>query len=240
MVWILGGSSGLGLELAGVAENRGVNTLILGRHRANIGIDLSDTLEVEEYCNHLYVCNPIVIKNMDCFIWNASVMDYGSADSVDPMRMLEINITNPTSILRALVARKKELKSCLHLVTISSVASWKARAYMAVYAATKSYQAQLSRCLALELERDLPGSKVTVVMPAGMNTGIFKGSGVDASKFMDPKKVAEIIWDNVLGQKSVYDEFNILRKEEKPVLSRKRFAPGLAHDELPRYNPPRS
>ena len=150
--------------------------------------------------------------------------------------MFTINMHAPTRILQSFVKRKKELHSPFHLITISSVAAWKARADMAAYSGTKAYQAQFSRALSLELERDIPGSKVTIALPAGIKTRLFPAD-IDISGFMEPAAVAEVIWKEALAQEKACDWFNVLLVDGKVKVSREHFAPELAYDRLPMYNP---
>ncbi len=140
-------------------------------------------------------------------------------------KLFEVNVISPTKIINSLVWRKKALISPFHLVAISSSSSWKARADEAVYCGTKAYQAQFARSLGLELMRDLPGSKVTVVHPAGMKTNLFQRTKTDTSQFMDPSGVAKMIWNEVLKQKLAIDEFHIDRVKGEPVGIRESRAP---------------
>lgn len=234
--WILGGSSGLGGKLAEGANRRGFPPLIIGRD-SDWPVDLSDRSSVEALCQKIRNLDDVALRQAAYFFWNASVFEYAPLEkSQDWQSMIEINIHNPTSILRAVVDRKKSLRSPFHLVVIASVAVWKARPDMAVYAASKAYQAQLARCLSIELDHDLSGSQTTIVHPAGMRTELFSKAKVDTSEFMDPGEVAEIIWQEVSSQNRPCDWFNILRENRQPVVSRENFSPELAHDQLPRYN----
>jgi len=234
--WILGGSSGLGYELVQEAVRRGITPLVFGR-KADRQVDLADRGSVAVLCKTIDEMDESALNPMSFFIWNASILEYAKFDGMkNTSRMLDINVLHPTLVLRSLIARKKFFHSPFHLITVSSVASWKARPEMAVYCGSKAYQAQFSRALALDLERDLPGSKVTIVLPAGMKTNLFHETDVNTSEFMEPRLVAEIIWNQALTQTKFYDEFNILRQGAQPVVSREMFAPELAYDDLPRYN----
>jgi short-subunit dehydrogenase len=148
--------------------------------------------------------------------------------------MVAINILNPTTIIQALVGAKERIGSPFHLVTIASRAAWKAWPDQTVYCGSKAYQAQFSRALARELERDLQGSKVTIVMPGGIKTKIFSRTSIDPSRFMDPEVVAGMIWQEVLSQQGVCDWFNILQQDGQPTISRDSFVPELAYEQLPR------
>lgn len=233
--WILGGSSGLGLELVKEAERHSIDPVTLGRN-SQLQVDLSDRQSVEALCQKIEVMEAELLKDVSFFVWNAGEFEYGPFDQAEKLAsMFAINADAPTRILQTFVRRKKKLRSPFHLITIASVAVWKARADMAIYAGTKAYQAQFSRSLALEFERDLPGSKVVIVHPAGMKTGLFPAS-INTSEFMDPREIAGIIWREALVQEKFCDWFNVLRVEGKPSVSRENVSPELAYDELPKYN----
>lgn len=233
-VWVLGGASGLGKKLVDKAPTEGVDRVVLGRG-GDYEVDLSSHENVGALCEHIESLTDEAVERVAFFVWNASVLELGPfADSARIEEILNINVLNPTLILRALLKAKKRVKSSLHLITISSVASWKARSEIALYCATKAYQAQISRSLAPELE---PGSKVTIAMPAGMKTDIFRSTPVDVSGFMDPGEVAEVIWQEALSQEALCDWFNVLKGEEGPVVSREKFAPEIFWGKLPKHNP---
>jgi len=126
---------------------------------------------------------------------------------------------------RACLKEAKQLQQPLHLVTISSTASLRAHPEETVYAGTKAAQAQTSRSLSFELLRDLPESKVAVVLPDGMKTNLYRYSPTDISGFMNPRDVAPIIWNEVLKQDSDFDEFQINNVEQKPAVNRKKEPP---------------
>lgn len=234
--WILGGSSGLGLELAREASRLDIEVLVFGRN-SYYGVDLVDRSSTEALCKKIEGMESENIKRADFFIWNASILEYAPFEMMSKLdEILDVNIRNPQKILQYFIRRKKILSSPFHLVTVSSVASWKARRDLAVYSATKAAQAQFSLCLSRELEDDLPGSKVTVVHPTGMKTNILKESSVDLSNFLEPKAVAKIIWSRVLSQKNQCNWFNILRKNGRPFTEEKSFYPELAYEDLPGYN----
>lgn len=239
--WFLGGSSGLGLELAREARRLKMTTSVWGRgigNSSNNHLDLADRSSVDAFCAFIRKADPVFIQELNFFVWNAGILDYrlfGAGSDIE--QSLKINVIHPTLIIRELIARKVNLDSTIHLLVISSVASWRARKKMAVYAGAKSYQAQFARALALDLEKIHLGSKVTIAMPAGIRTGIFNKTVVDTSGFMPPKKVARLVWRETLRQDKLCDWFNVISgKSGNPIVSREKFTPELAYDELPLYN----
>lgn len=231
---ILGGSSGLGVELSREALGRGISSLALGRsspafpelsYNPFSTVDLSDVESVKRCVSWVGLWwDP----NCHYFIWNAGILERKPVDdpTLDIDGLINVNFTSAVKIISAVVGRVKSEGRPMHLIAISSTSSWKGRKYEAVYCASKAAQAQFCRALAVELRDDLPGSRVTLVKPAGMKTNLFAGAeGRTMSGFMRPKHVAKIVWDEVLKQRRFFREFQIDRKARKPVLVRENFAP---------------
>lgn len=240
IVWILGGASSFGLELAKEAMRRDMVVHVLGR-RAPKGatcqyVDLSNNALVTAICDSIDAGDlDVLLKNISFFVWNASVYEYSPFDKMENLsEMIDINVHNPTIILQSLIRRKKILNSPFHLITISSRASWKAFSNQAVYSGTKAYQAQLSRSIAQEFKVDLPGARVTVVLPARMKTNIFHETPIDSSSFMEQHIVAEVLWESVLSQEMVYDELSVYMVDREITVSHKISAPELAYEKLPK------
>ena len=228
---ILGGTSGLGLELARESERNDVKPMLLGRSKSleftgdsHVYVDLADKHRVYALCQ--YIEESYIIPYAKYFFWNAAMFERASiTDMCDPKKVIEVNVVSPTKIIESLIRRKKSLNLPVHIVAVSSTSSWRARADEAVYCGTKAYQSQFMCSLGLELMRDLPGSKVTIVHPSGMKTNLFNGMKTDTSKFMDPAGVAKIIWSEVLKQDLAIDEFNVDCVNSEPVLVRESRIP---------------
>lgn len=237
LVWILGGTNGLGHELAKKALFVGLSPMVFGVNSSPNRVDLKDGSSVFALCKKIDALVDAEIERVTCFIWNASVFEEAPFDSSTRFdEIIRVNVNGPIRIIKSFLARKKRAKSPFHLITISSRSSWKAWVDQAVYCGTKAFQAQFSRALALELERDLPGSKVSIVLPGGMKTGIFIGTSIDTSNFMDSGVVASMIWEEVLSQEKICDWFNIVSIDGAPAVSRENFSPELSLDNLPRLS----
>jgi NAD(P)-dependent dehydrogenase (short-subunit alcohol dehydrogenase family) len=99
-----------------------------------------------------------------------------------------------------------------HLVVVSSTSAWRVRQGESVYASLCAAKSHFVRQFARELVRDLPGSKVTLVHPGGMNNPHFwSGTGRDTSAFMDADTVASLIYLRAMHQEVAYDEYSIMR-----------------------------
>lgn len=230
IAWILGGASGLGLELTKTAlRHSDICPLTVGRtpirdtkqsgietHTPHIYIDLLNRNTVDALCQNITIMD---IHDVAWFVWNAAIFERKPIDQTEKLDdIINANIHHPTKILRAFIGRKKILHSAFHLVTIASTSSFRAHTDEQVYCGSKAYQVQFSHAIALELKRDLPGSKVTIVNPSGMKTNFFEGTNTDTTCFMNPREVAEMIWSSLLGQVEEVDEIQIERDEAGKVM----------------------
>lgn len=188
---ILGGTKGLGLEIAKQAEHRSVIPIIMGR-------SVSDSRNFPETA----VAFPLDISNLEEIPSQLTVMldDYPHLDYI----FWVAGIFERKSFWDMPFNKIKRM-AAIHLL-----GPWKA-----LQSILRTQKAPFTWQLAGELFRDFPGSKVTLVNPGGMDTHNFWGaSGQDTSKYMSPKVVAEIIWSQVQNQAERFKEIQILRDYE--------------------------
>lgn len=220
---VLGGTTGLGQEIARIAASReaGYEVTVAGRTAATCAlvrdgdaIPLVMDLEARYYKETL----PESAGPYDLIVWAAGMQQRGSFVDlgVDEIRRhCRVQLESPLEILAELFKRQRKAGKPTHLIVISSTTSWRARGDEALYSALKAAQSQLARSLGVGLAKDLPGSKVLLVNPGGMATPFWKHSKEDTSKFMNPAVVATIIWFDVLRlQQETFDEIQILRQPD--------------------------
>ena len=142
-----------------------------------------------------------------------------SDEEVD--RMIATNLSGPIKLLTRIHRLMKMARPLAespgqpyHLVVVASTSSYRVRDNETVYCTVKAAQAHFARNFARELDRDLPGSKVTLVNPGGIKTNLFRHTGQDTGRFMDPEAVAQIIWETVLVQTAPFCELNIPRHDD--------------------------
>ena len=220
-VVILGGTKGLGFELAKVAMERGCSSNIYGRSSS----ESNETNKLNEASFYpLDLCDEEGVQNLkfnhppvQYLFWIAGAFLKNklvdtSPDVID--NMIRLHYSSPIKFIIKFI--KNQGNQPFHLLTVASCSSWRLREDEAIYCSLKSAQATFTRNLAVELARDLPSSKVTLVNPGGLQTQNFwKDVEQDTSEFLDPYKVASIIWDLIQNQKITFQEVQILRK--KPV-----------------------
>ncbi|OGL74391.1 hypothetical protein A3C96_03805 [Candidatus Uhrbacteria bacterium RIFCSPHIGHO2_02_FULL_60_10] len=230
---ILGGTKGLGRALAVHSIRRGFPTVVVGRNTADIATDFdlgaaerrrADLSRPDAFADAL--------KGSDRFthvFWVAGIFARRPLVETTPegnLAMAATHLLGPVEMLKAV--HRLALASApladrpgqpYHLVVISSTSSYRVRDNEEMYCALQAAKAHFARNWARRLATDLPGSKVTLVCPAGMRTGLFEGTGQDTSGFMDPMAVADIIWGVVLGQTDRFLPVVIERDGSTPQVS---------------------
>jgi short-subunit dehydrogenase len=223
--FVLGGTKGLGHELAKKALLDGKDVTIAGRDARDCELTTStDTKLIERLrpytvdltaSSQRYPFPPFPRTPVDFFFWNAGQRCKGALEdlsSSDIASFVEMSITRPVQILNHLFRAQRENAHPLHLIVISSVTSWRIRSDETLYGGMKAAQAQIARNLGREWPEGLPGTKVLLVHPGGMRTTFWEGSGSDTSQFLDPALVAEIIWKAVNEQTEPFQEMQVLRQ----------------------------
>jgi len=151
----------------------------------------------------------------DVIYWVAGqglIKPFVECSSAEIDAIIRTHVTGPMTALQAILRERiAHGQQSVQLVMVSSSSAWKVREREAAYATAQAGKAHLARNLAVEMARDLPGSKVLLVCPGGMKTGFFEGTDVDTSAFMDPSQVAGVICDAVHEQTAPYQELHVVR-----------------------------
>jgi NAD(P)-dependent dehydrogenase (short-subunit alcohol dehydrogenase family) len=231
-VLVLGGTRGLGREIARLSLERGYETIIVGRSATRAQDDpalagarciVADLTTPEG----LSEVNLAEIKYTHVFLvagashprWRMD--EYPSRDFHDALNdMLALHVSGPILVLRFLhtmavkMASETSVRPCpYHLITISSTTSYKMRDGETLYAMAQAAKSTFARHFGRELPRVLPGSKSMLVHPGGMRTEFFARSGIDqdTTNFMDPAAVAACIWAEVTHQSGPWNEVSVIR-----------------------------
>ncbi len=190
-VLIVGGSSGLGLELAKLLKYESW-VFITGRKNPLepglmfIRLDLSIQSLNDEFDNLLEK-----LPRIDLLIYAAG---YGQEMLVDELKdrdideMLGVGLGAPAKILSRILKKQKSLSG---FIAITSTSQLKPRVLEPVYAAVKAGLGMLAKSIAL----DPRVGKTLVVAPAGMKTEFWSKAGVEkkVDALLDPEWVAEQI-----------------------------------------------
>lgn len=215
---VLGGTRGLGLEIATLLKGNGEETFVVGRsytaseHGAGAAVDFAKPNDMHELIaaieKWLGSAKEITVY------WCAGVGYAGDfADQPNAAEMATVNFAGPLQVVQALWQQMLARGGMCRLAIVSSTTGVKPRANEAVYAATKHAQVGLARSLGLESERLGANIHVSLFMPGGMQTPFWDDIGRPAvyDEFLDPKKVAAQIVSKVNAQAAPYYEETIER-----------------------------
>ncbi len=214
---VLGGTHGLGWEIAKTLRKNDEDTMVLGRsydanqHGEGLAIDLSDAENVKTSLEKLQ--QTLGSTTIHQFYWAAGYGYNGDFASQEyPQKMAEVNFANVMPIAQFVWGSMLKSAQTSNFVVISSTTGIKPRADEAVYAATKHAQVGFGRSLGMETERLKAGIKVALILPGGMQTPFWEGVEPPSfNTFNDPKKVAEKIVSDVGEQTDPFLEVMIDR-----------------------------
>lgn len=212
MNFILGGTSGLGAEIAKLYQEQGEETFVVGRsydaatHGEGMAIDLADLEDVEKLRPH--ISEKLGGTTLKRFFWVTGIGYNGDfAEQPKPEVMAAVNFGNGLPIAQEVWCQMLASGETSNFVVISSTSGFKPRKDEAVYAGTKHALVGLARSLGLESERLDSSIKVALIMPGGMQTPFWEGNEPKAFKdFNDPAKVAAKIVDSVAAQNEPFYE----------------------------------
>ncbi|MEK7473247.1 MAG: SDR family oxidoreductase [Patescibacteria group bacterium] len=229
----LGGSKGLGLEMAKLALDEDWKVTIAARsalecelYKKAAGGVTAMPLDLEAR-----LIKPIThLGPYGLIVWTAGAHQEGTlldlhAEDID--RMVANHLAGPAKFLLPNLSKSRELKTPVQLVVVASSTSYRVRMGEGLYGAVKAAKAQFARMLGKELPESVPGSKVLLAHPGGMNTPFWDGRDQPKLKgFMDPKAVAQVIWNEMKAQITSFDEIHIDRQSGGvPKLVREIRAP---------------
>jgi len=185
---IIGGTSGLGLELGKKLTKEGEVT-VTGRHNPNAdGINYKEfdltRGELPGRIGELVMHHPEV----DILIYAAGYYQEGTITELSDKEvdeMLDVGERGLIFFVKKLLEKQGSLKE---LITITSTSQWTPRLKEPVYNAAKAGAGHFSNGLSLDVKKV---GKVLVAGPAGMNTAFWEGiERDDLDTMLDPEWVA--------------------------------------------------
>lgn len=219
---VLGGTSGLGKEIANTLRGRGEDAFVLGRTYGEskdgrgLAVDLTDRESVEKAA--LHISKVLGTEALKSFWWVAGEgRNIDFHNQVSPESMAITNFAGVLPLVQ-LVWRKMLADGEGTLAIVSSTSGVTPRADEAVYAGTKYAQVGFGRSLGLEAERLETAARVALFLPGGMRTEFWDKARPDDrpdiyDTFNDPVKVAERMVDEVSEQTTTFTEVTIPRGE---------------------------
>ena len=222
---ITGGSSGLGLELSRIFAQT-TNVCIVSRNEtkldnAKMNISKTSTKQIftfkadasdEEQVKKLYkFLDDFTVKRViNCAGWG----QYRSPDNINSKIVNDLIDSNLKSVMfmssNALIVMKENGGQ---IVSILSTAALKGNPQETIYCAAKWGARGYNEAL----KEACRGTNIRVISicPGGINTPFWRpDSGVfpDVSKFMDPKELAEVIFNILVERKTLYCSHIVIEK----------------------------
>jgi short-subunit dehydrogenase len=208
MILILGGSQGLGAQIASIYREQGQEVLTVGR-TGDLKHDLSDLVSTKRLTTKIAEFAKFN-RAITHFFWVAGVLTREPLETLTPekiLQMIDVNFRN--SSLIAAAVWKEMVASGGRFVVISSTTgiSETPSPLEAIYAATKAAQVSMTRALGKPNKSDR--LKVSLFCPGGMKTGMWDDNEIEQAlydSFLDPVAVGAAIVKDVEAQKTPYFE----------------------------------
>ena len=211
---ILGGTSGLGREMARQLRESGKRVLVLGKtHNTQ---EHGEGFQLDVYYLEQVEAAPAQIEqilgddNVEQFVWAAGYGWRGNfEDQSDARSMAEVNFAGALPLVQWAWRKMAQQNQKSVLTIIGSTSSVKARADEAVYVATKHAQAGLARSLGMQADEQKLPVKVALFLPGAMKTPFWNGRELPADYvfFNDPAKIATHIINAIEHQQQPYLEW---------------------------------
>ena len=217
-ILVVGGSSGLGLDLAKHYIREGHTVCVTGRHDPDLKGAIYFELNIGE--NSVELANSIdklleTFAEVNTLIYSAGFCQRSHIDELtdaDIMQMTNTGLLAPMLLVQRL---KNNLDTPLKVMLVTSSSQYTARETESVYCATKAGLGMFGASLVL----DKAIGKVLVVAPSGMKSTFWRNSDVDTSGMLETQWVAEQIVELSSGQFK-YKFAKILRNPERVTLEK--------------------
>ncbi len=184
-VLIIGGTSGLGLEIANKLNSEGKKVIITGReYTGNLSFiklniqKFSDIDKIESLLDSVGEVDELVIAAG--YFLGKKIGDNSNAELEE---MFSIGLTFPITLVNEIMKKQGVLKN---LIIITSTSQWTPRLIEPIYTAVKSGIGMFANSVSLD-ERM---GKVLVVGPSGMKTNFWKNGNTQLATFLEPEFVA--------------------------------------------------
>lgn len=186
-VLVVGGTSGLGLEIAKLLWTEGATVSLSGRsNEKDLGFPhYYHTLDLSRWVEN--GAPPFVDYQVDLIVHAAGFFQEGRIDELTSTQIVEMNnvgLVAPEIMIGQLLADQGRLDG---FIAITSTSQWTPRLKEPVYNGVKSGLAMFAKAVSLD-ERV---GKVLVAAPAGMKTAFWRGGFAPEGELLDPAWVAE-------------------------------------------------
>ncbi len=225
---VVGGTDGLGFEIAKLLRDRGDDVVAVGRNAARIQeesgmrfvpLDIGTDIPVlAEGIDTLL--SSLQGASVDTLVYAPGFNQLGRLDELsDDSIILQLNVTMTAFafLMKRIFLSEETLPN---LLVITSTTQIRPREFEPMYAGTKAGLAHLAHSIATDTRGKI--GKTLVVLPSGMDTKLLKERGVDPKGLLDPAWVALETLAYFDAQTALYEECLILRE---PARVEKRTLP---------------
>lgn len=188
VVVITGASSGMGREMALRFAEKGAKVVLAARNTVALqavaeeiqgleGQALIVPTDVSNYQAVEYLAAEAISTygHVDTWINNASVALYATVEdsTIEELeRVVHVNLLGVIYGCKAILPYMRQ-QGYGTIINFGSVVSWMAIPLLGIYSASKQGVKGFTDALRLEMEREITGINLTLVMPAGINTPFF-------------------------------------------------------------------
>jgi len=223
IVWITGGSSGIGKEITRKFINNDFHVAVTSRNLDKKYFDFDEKKQENLYLNSCDISDsPALLKTyenisqtgfVDCLINNAGITSFTLAkdDSIDMIKkIIDVNLLGSIyaikSVLPAMIENKRGT-----IVNILSVAAEKIFSKSSAYAASKAGLQAYTNIIREELREF--NIKVINFLPGATATPIWSSNVLDkfSYRMMKPEDLAEFIYNVATNNKNIIAEEITLR-----------------------------
>jgi short-subunit dehydrogenase len=193
-VLIVGGSSGLGLELALCLKNTH-NVIVTGRKKPDVStgvnfipVDFKDPRNITVQNQQLLFK---IGEDIDTLVCAAGFYQEGTLAMLrdtDIEKMITVGFSAPVMLVAEILRRQQKLSE---FIAITSTSQWIPRKLEPVYTGVKAGLAMFAKSLSL----DESVEKVLVAAPAGMKTDFWRDQNKDTSGMLEADWVASEIME---------------------------------------------
>lgn len=222
-VSVITATRGIGIALAKHARTLDLSCQTYGVASGAVGVSTHLPAEAVDHLIDID-CQPdlntVTFKPSSFLIWSTGAflkVPLGEMTDTHVDTLSELHYNTPLKLIRRFHQQNTDP---YHMIVIASCSSWRLREQEAAYCGLSAAKATFARNVAGDLQRERPGSKVTLINPGGIRTPFYYESEEEGSGFIDQTWLADYIWSAALNQDTTFDELQILR--QKPVVAGKR------------------
>lgn len=215
-ILIVGGTSGLGLDLAKHYVLDGHIVCITGRHDPGLAGSTYIELDIDGDSHNLTRSIDSLLEQfptVNTLIYSAGYCQRAYIDELSDAEILQMTNVGLVAPMLLVQRLKNNLKTPLKVMLITSSSQYTARETESVYCATKAGLGMFGASLVM----DKKIGKVLVAAPSGMKSTFWRDSDNDISEMLETKWVADRIVELSSGSFK-YKFAKILRNPERVIV----------------------